>query len=191
MPPSTPPRTATRIDGSAVSVDRALRPGRGDPLTVLSLWCLRRTFTPLLFGGLIAATISGSYHSDALGALTSPGEILGAIFSPLAGVALALVVRVAVGALAFLTAGALSVGSVRAADGAPLVGRWRVWSDRARVTRAYRALRWTWAVRAAALARSGAAGRWLELVDRALMVLGVLLAVGWVVVVVSVDPISA
>ncbi len=188
--PPPAPKTTTTLDKAAISVEHAVRPGRLDPLTVLGLWCLRRTFVPLLFGGLIAVTLPGRYDAQLVAGLVDPRAALGAVFSPLAGIALAILVRLAVGAVAFLSAGALSVGTVRASDGTRLAGRIRVWSDRARVTTAYRSLRWTWAVRATAVARSGPAGRWLVVVDRALVVLGAVLAVGWVAVL-AIRPVTA
>ncbi|MCB0911485.1 MAG: hypothetical protein KDB60_07710 [Propionibacteriaceae bacterium] len=53
------------------------------------------------------------------------------------------------------------------------------WSDRLHVARAFRSLRWTWAVRAVAMGRLGRRGRRLALAEPVLQAAGVVLMVVW------------
>lgn len=158
------PRTVEELDPAL-----ALRAGRFDPGAVLVLWCARRAFYPLLWLGLIVATLSGRSDEideaggvvEYLASLDSAGEIVSGILSPLVIVLLALGLRVAVAVAAFALAYPLTMWNEPTdyAHGRRGRSRSRLWSDRWHLTRAYRALRWTWAVRQVAAERLGEQGR--------------------------------
>jgi hypothetical protein len=138
---------------------QALRPGRFDATALWALWCLRRAAMPLLWVGLVGATLGG--QSDvSTEQFQSPGEFLAALLSPAAGIALAIAVRLLAGVGALVFAYPLAYAAA-AGDGH---GRWSVlrvrpWFDRYYLTRALRAWRWTSPVRDLAAERLGASGR--------------------------------
>lgn len=163
-----------------ISPSDALRPGRADAAAVLGTWFLRRSSTPLLVGGAaVATTVLGSQEPpDELG---SVAEALGLLLSPWAGVALAVLVRVASGWLAWLVALPLTVAAGPEDDEGARVARWwRAQTDRLRLVRAYRALRWTWPVRELAAQRLGSDGRRLRRLDLAMTSLTVAIVLAWV-----------
>ncbi len=84
----------------------ALRPGRTAALVVLCLWAARQAIPPLLLLGLIAGWVAGwlNAESDVAAAFDTIGGLLGSRQSPLAGIALAILIRVAVGWLALAAA---------------------------------------------------------------------------------------
>jgi hypothetical protein len=141
----------------------ALRPGRTDAIVLLSLWAARRAFLPLLLLGLISGWLTGllNNESDVAEAFDTIGELLGALLTPLAGIALAIVIRVVVGWLALVSAWPLA--SWRRTGPRTLGQRYRDAVDRWRLAQAYRSLRWTWGVRARAIEQAGAVGRKLGL----------------------------
>jgi hypothetical protein len=158
------PQTVEELDPAV-----ALRPGRFDPAAVLVLWCVRKAFYPLLWLGLIFATAGGRADeideaggvAEYIGTLDSASEIVAAALSPLVIVLLAFGLRIAVAGLAFALAYPLTTWNQPSdyAHGRRTRSRSRLWSDRWHLTRAYRALRWTWAVRQVAAERLGEPGR--------------------------------
>lgn len=157
----------------------ALRPGRTDAIVVLSLWAARRAFLPLLLIGLIAGWLTGrvTAESDVAESFDTIGELLGALLSPLAGIALAIVIRVAVGWLAL--AAAWPLASWRRTGPRTLAQRYRDAADRWRLAQAYRSLRWTWGVRDMAIERAGGVGRKLALAVPVSIGLSIVLAVAF------------
>ncbi|MEI8082001.1 MAG: hypothetical protein WCI74_09175, partial [Actinomycetes bacterium] len=81
-----------------------LRPSDGDPRTLLVLRCLRPLSFVLLWIGLIIAIANNRFDAQLADQLRTPGALVGSLTTPLAGVALALVLRAAVGIVAFLLA---------------------------------------------------------------------------------------
>lgn len=164
---TTQPRTVEDLDPAV-----ALRHGKADPAAVLLLWCLRKAFYPLLWLGLIVAVLGG--HTDEIAeaggasayvtSFDSAGEFFAALLSPLVIVILAVGLRFAVAGSALALAYPLTRWSKPAdyAHGRKRQSRTRLWSDRWQLTKAYRALRWTWAVRQVAVSRLGRLGRQLE-----------------------------
>lgn len=160
------PQTVEELDPAV-----ALRAGRFDPGAVLILWCARKAFYPLLWLGLIFATVGGRVDeineagslAEYLATLDSVGEFVAAVLSPLVVVLAAFVLRIVVAGLAFALAYPLTTWNQPAdyAHGRRTRSRSRLWSDRWYLTRAYRALRWTWAVRQVAAERLGELGRQL------------------------------
>lgn len=137
----------------------ALGAGRADASALLVLSLMRKAFVPLFLLGSVSVVLTGDLGGDPLEGVDTPGEYVRALLSPLAGLILAIFVRLAVGVLGFALAYPLSHRSPLVVDAHPpgasgMVGRW---VDRMHLTRALRALRWTRAVRGAAADR---VGRW-------------------------------
>lgn len=151
--------TATPVDPAA-----ALARGRADPTVVLVLGILHRSFWPLVLVGLIGGVaLAGQVEAT----YDDPGQVLDGLASPVAGLALALLLRIAVAVVGLVAAYPLSHGSPIAVAPHPpgrrgLVGRT---TDRVHVTRALRELRATRAVREEAAARLGPRGRTLARAD--------------------------
>lgn len=173
----------------------ALREGRTDAIVLLVLWCLRRAFLPLLFLGLAGAAIvlvlirreDVLSVTDRLGEIDGVGDYVAALLSPFAGVVAAFLLRILVGIGAFAAAFPLSLRrtSHHYPDRRRTGRAFRLWWDRIYLTRAYRALRWTWVVRREAARRAGRAGsvllacdpvlRWVSVVALVVFI-GVLVA---------------
>ena len=175
-----------RLDPNSV-----LRNGEFDAAALLLVWCARKSFIPLLCIGLIIAVITtqdvanlGTEMQEELEGLTSPGEFLASLVSPFAGVIIALVVRLASGGVAFALAYPLtrwnrtSDYARRGKSGSYL----RMWWDRVYMTRSFRSLRWSWAVRQEAADRLGRRGELLELCNPILNWASVILFVLFIVV---------
>ena len=152
----------------ALHPDRFLLPGRVDAITLLVLRCLRVSFITLLFAGASLAFVTGNLTEEALSRLTSPGEFIRAALSPLIGIVAAIVIRFAVGWVALAVALPLSGRAWE--PGTSAESRWRRFRDVLHVTSAYRAIRWTWAVRGAAVARAGRTGRVLVVCEAVIRV---------------------
>jgi hypothetical protein len=169
-------------DSTRVEPGSGLRPGRTDAVIVLLLWAGRRAFLPLLLLGMVAAVAAGRFDEDTLVGLSRPADLVGALLSPLAGIAGAVLLRFAVGWAALAAAWPLSRWPHRKPRGS--------WSqphrdviDRWRLAQAYRSLRWTWGVRDEAIARAGRLGRWLGWAVPGSTVATVVAVVAFVVVV--------
>ncbi len=140
-----------------------LREGRFDSTAVLLLRCLRPTWMLLIIGGIVAVTISGDWDGTGV-RFTSVRTVVNELLSPLVGIVLGVVLHKVVDWLGYAFA-------VPVADGHYMTlsvhrSRWRGWSDRVQLTRAYRTLRWTWAVQEVAVQRCGRLGRGLQLAER-------------------------
>ena len=169
------PSLLDRLSLSAIPPDAALRGSPQDAAALLVLRALRRSFIPLFALGLIGAWSTGDYSASGFAALSSPEEWFSALLSPLAGFALAVLVRVGVSGLALL----LALPQVPGSGVGLGRRRWRAWVDRLQVAKAYRSLRWTWAVRAAAIDRLGTRGRRLAVAEPLTRVVGVVLLLVW------------
>lgn len=160
--------------------------GRFDPTALLGAYCVRRTFLPLVWIGLIGVAVaSGSGRLD-VGEIGSFGEALRALLSPAAGVIVAIAARLLAAAVGFVLAWrvARSIDVIRRPFGPGRVEAFQQLLDQVNVTRAARALRWTRAVREEASARLGPTGRRFELAERLLSFANVALFGALVVVVV-------
>ena len=153
-----------------------------DATIILLLWCIRKSFFPLLWlGMLFATTYFVVAERDLLelesqtASLESPSAIAGALLSPFALVAIALIVRVAVGFLALAAAYPLSRSTKlrHYQDVRKMTQHVRLWRDRLYLTRAYRSLRWTWIVRNAAVERLGRKGTRLAMCNPVLRWIGI------------------
>ncbi|MGJ7441858.1 hypothetical protein [Aquipuribacter sp. MA13-6] len=151
-------------EGGAVP-DDVMAPTRMDAVTILVLWGLRRAFYPLLLVGLAFAWIAGEVTPVALVRLENPLQLVAALATPLAGIAVALTVRLLVGLLALAAAFPrtrwVSEEEAERDAAGHRRGPVRRWVDRVYMTAAYRELRSTWTVRGRATSQLGRSGRWL------------------------------
>lgn len=165
----------------------ALRPGRFDPVALLVVWYLRRSFVPLLMLGIVIATVLGAVDATerALDP-TNPMSLLRALFSPWVGFAAAFIVRGVASAAGLLLAFPLTHWArpedYRVGDSE---GRGRAFWDRWKRTAAYRSLRWTWPVRRLAAERLGRDARWLLAMDRAWIIGGIVAGLAFPVAVLT------
>lgn len=128
----------------------------------------------LLFLGWNLLAVTRRLTDDLASEIDSPSEILHSLTTPMAGVALAIMVRALAAALGWLSAAPL----VTQKD-PPLVppigqSRWHRLTDHWRQISAAAAVRGTWTVRAAAVDEAGVWGPRLRLADITLRVLAVL-----------------
>jgi hypothetical protein len=167
---------------------------------MLILWCLRRSVFPLLWLGLSVAFVvfavvlheTESFNEE-LGRLAEENGWASTMLSPFAGVFIAFALRVSVTVLSFVAAYPLSRWNEASdfAHGRRSGSRWRLWSDRLHLTRAYRSLRWTWAVRQAAIERLGHLGRFFDACQVTLRWVGVASFVAFIVIVTFVSASAA
>lgn len=145
----------------------ALAPGRSDPMALLFVWCVRKSFFPLLWIGMMGAALTGQSDRVDLSRYTSFTEAFAALLSPLAGLVLAIAVRIAAAWMGFGLAYRITY-FMRPLGGSDDASRITRFTDQLHLARALRSLRWTWPVRTEAARRLGAAGRRLMIADRAL-----------------------
>lgn len=155
--------TVARVAG--VVPDDVMADSDRDARAILVLWALRRAFWPMLLVGLASAWVAGEVTPLILVRLDDPVRFVGALFTPLAGIALAISLRVAVDlvslAVAFPRTRWVVIEEPPTAPGAHARGPVRRWVDRLYLTAAYRELRCTWTVRGRAATRLGRSGPWL------------------------------
>lgn len=171
------PTTDSTADGGNVPDDVMADTAR-DASAVLASWVLRRAFWPLLLLGLAYAWLAGEVTPVALVRLDDPVRFVGALFTPLAGIVVAVAFRVTVDLLALVVAFPRTrwVLQDRARRGGHGRGPIRRWIDRLYMTAAYRELRSTWTVRGRAATQLGHGGLWLSGLNGLLWLLTVLAA---------------
>ena len=149
-------------DGGAVP-DDVMADTRRDAAAVLVLWALRRLFWPLLLLGLAYAWLAGEVTPVALVRLDDPVRFVRALFTPLAGLVVALTFRFAADLVSLLVAFPRTrwVIEDRTRRGGHARGPVRRWVDRLYMTAAYRELRSTWTVRGRATSQLGRSSLWL------------------------------
>lgn len=162
-----------------------------DATIILVLWCVRKSFFPLLWLGLSVATVfyvlvgrDVILIEEQVSSLTSPAQAARAFLSPFVLVAVAFLLRLSVGFLALIAAYPLS-RSTTSDDHADVgwVGRHaRVGKDRLYLSRAFRSLRWTWIVRRAAVDRLGRRGQLLAMCNPVLRWAGIVLFILFIVI---------
>lgn len=166
--PSRPPQ----FDPASVVLPEAF-----DPRALLSVWCIRKSVFPLIWVGIASAAVADRLDDVDIRNFDTFTEALQALVSPLAGVIVALAMRLAssiLGAvLAYRVAG--SVEAIRRPFESGHARAARALIDRVYVARAFRSLRWTKAARQVASGRIGPSGRHFELADRMLSVANVVL----------------
>jgi hypothetical protein len=154
---------------------QCIREGRADALTVLGLAALRNLSVMLLAVGATTAILTRGIDDNLASQFDTPAEIWDALFTPLAGLALAVALRIIVAVLSFLSA----IRLVPMSDNPKIIRRY---SDQVRRISAIMSLRGTWAAREAAVQH---AGRWGVLLHRAATVLVLLAVVGFVAMLVT------
>lgn len=158
------PGTGLRIDPNA-----CLRPGRGDARRLLITWFVKKSFWWMFFGGSAFASVVHAIErvdDDLEVRLTSPDSVRSGLLSAYALVVLAILIRLAIGWIAL----SLAYPLARAHDAVlePRTGwnrHWGTFSDRYKVAKAYRLLRWTHHVRQVALDRVAPGRSWWRRVD--------------------------
>ncbi len=157
-------RAEAGAQGGVVPLD-TMAATRQDAVAVLLLWCVRRSFYPLLLLGLCYAWLAGAVTPVALVRLDNPLQLVAALFTPLAGVAGAVAVRVVADLVALVVAFPrtrwVSQEQARLDAAGHRRGPVRRWVDRLYMTAAYRELRSTWTVRGRASAQLGRSRLWL------------------------------
>ncbi len=148
----------------------ALRAGTFDAQAVLALWCARKSFFPVTWLGLTVAIIAfGDLEAleTELSGFDDPGAMVSSLLSPLGVLVAAVAIRVGSNLLALVAAFPLTLhtnASDHMAGWKYTLALW-VWWDRLYMASAYRALRWTWAVRNLARDKLGASGRILTVCE--------------------------
>ncbi len=160
---------------------------RGDAVIILALWCLRTTTLLLLALGLTFLVVARQIGEDIGAQLDTPAELFRALTTPLAGVALAVGLRVVVAVLAWLSAAPLVTREVPPL--VPTAGQsaWRQMTDRWRQISGTASVRGTWAVRAAAITDAGVWGPRLRATDIVLRILSAVAVVALFVAMVLVS----
>jgi hypothetical protein len=155
----------------------AIRPGRRDPLALLLVWFMRKSFYWMLGLGFVVAAMVG--RVDEVGdSFDSPGKFWDRLLSPLVVALAALVFRFLASQLGLLLAYPFArrhdeLLEPRTNFGSG-IGRFM---DRLHVARAYRSLRWTHHVRQVAIARLGRTGARLARLDPILDVANVVMMI--------------
>jgi hypothetical protein len=159
---ASPDAEASGTDGGAVP-DDVMADTRPDAVSVLVVWVVRRMFWPLLLLGLAYAWLAGEVTPVALVRLDDPVRFVQALFTPLAGVVVAVAFRIVVDLVALVIAFPRTrwVIADRARRDGHARGPVRRWVDRLYMTAAYRELRSTWTVRGRATTCLGRSGLWL------------------------------
>ena len=170
-------------DGLRIDPAACLAPGRSDARRLLVVWLVKKSFWWMFFGGSALAAIVHAIErtdNELQVRLSSPDTVLSGLFSAFALVVLALLVRLTIGWIAL----GLAYPLARAYDAElePRTGRnrhWGTFSDRYKVAKAYRLLRWTHHVRQVALDRVAPGPSWWRRVDPVLDVTNVLAVIGF------------
>ena len=159
----------------------ALQPGASDARNLLIVWYLRKSVYGLVALGLIAGALT---RTDIDIDLRSASDLGSQLLSPLAPVAVGIILRVLTGFAALLLslplASAYEVGLAPRTNFGSGIGHIL---DRLNLARGYRALRWTHHVRQVALARLGSTGRKLQRLDPIMDITNITL---WVVAVIAI-----
>jgi hypothetical protein len=176
------------VSGDDPRIDPAtcLGPGREDARRLLVVWFVKKSFVWMLFGGSAFATVVHAIErvdNDFQVRLSSPDSVRSGLLSPFAFVVLALLIRLAIGWVAVWLAYPLA----RSHDASfePRTGwnrHWGTFSDRYKVAKAYRLLRWTHHVRQAAIDRVAPGPSWWRRVDPILDVANVAAVIGFLVI---------
>lgn len=165
----------------------AMRPGEFDAHAVLFLWCVRKSFYPILWLGLGVALLAlGDIEavSREIETLDSPQAMLSGILSPFGPIIVAFVIRIAGSLLGLAAAFPLTLTTRRSHYDGGSIPRWfHLWRDRLYQARAYRSLRQTWAVRARAHARLDVPDRIYRVVEFTLIWANIVLLISMFVVI--------
>lgn len=164
-------------DGPFIHPAQALRPGDTDARNLLIVWCIRRSSYPLLFLGLIGTyATTGARGTVEWG---DPGVVARELASPIAGLMLAVVVRVVASQAGLVMAFWLARERDRHLDPRTGINRRLAKAlDLRQASKSFRALRWTHHVRQEALRRVAPTGGWWWQIDKFFDVATIVLAIG-------------
>jgi len=167
-------RDESAAPSGAVPIDpqQVLLPGRNDAARLTWLWLVRRACTGVLFLGVVVGIViagAGGDSADLAVDTDSTESVLSGVLSSFGLVFASIVLRLLTGWVAL----ALAYPVAREHQGPPepqsgLLRRASRAVDRYGITRAFRELRWTDGVRAAAIGRLGDAGDFYTRLDRAI-----------------------
>lgn len=149
--------TASRWPSQRIELDACLLPGKGDSVRLLLAWFVKKSFWWMFFGGAAFASLVHfveRVENEFNVSYTSPESVQAGLLSAWAPVVLAVLIRLAMGWVGVVLAYPLA----RAHDrGLPARTCWNrhyaTMSDRYKVAKAFRNLRWTHNVRQVALDR--------------------------------------
>jgi hypothetical protein len=168
-----------------IAPDDVLAPGTRDARRLLVLWLIRRSAVPVFWLGLILGfLVSPGGRLNA--SFNSPEDAFSHLWSPAAGIALALLIRIgtSVAGLALAVPEGLTFGAAADTPGGYSGTRLSRFLDHFSAARGYRAFRFTRFVRDAASARLGEDGarhdrldRWMTTANVALPVLTIVVLV--------------
>ncbi len=177
----------TATVGAGLSIDpvACLGPDRTDARRLLIAWFVKKSFWWMFFGGAAFAAIVHAIErvdNEYQVRLSSPDSVFSGLLSAFALVVVALLTRLAIGWVAL----ALAFPLARAHDAAfePRTGwnrRWGTFSDRYKVAKANRLLRWTHHVRQVALDRVAPGPSWWRRADPILDGVNVVAVIGFFV----------
>lgn len=170
-------------DGLRIDPNVCLQPGRQDARRLLIVWFVKKSFWWMFFGGsAFAATVHAveRVDNDLQVRLSSPDSVKSGLLSAYAVVVLAILVRLVIGWVAL----GLAYPLARFHDAVlePRTGwnrHWGTFSDRYKVAKAYRLVRWTHHVRQVALDRVAPGPSWWRRLDPILDVVNVLAVIGF------------
>lgn len=164
----------------------ALRHGDFDAHVVLFLWCVRKSFYPLLWLGLAVSVIAfGDVDAVTreIESLDNPQAMLSSLLSPFGVIVVAFGIRIIASWLGLAAAYPLTLSARRSPYEAVRISRWfHLWRDRLYQARAYRSLRQTWAVRQRAYHRLDVAGRVYRILELTLIWANIVFLIGFVIV---------
>jgi hypothetical protein len=177
-----------------IELDACLRPGRADARRLLVAWFVKKSFWWMFFGGAALASVVHfveQVDNEFEVNYRSPESVQHGLLSAWMLVVLAVLLRVAIAwvalALAFPLARAHEAGLT------PRTGwnrHYATLSDRYKVAKAFRALRWTHHVRQVALDRVASGSRWWRRLDPTLDIVNVFGVVACVLTAMSLATIS-
>jgi hypothetical protein len=145
-----------QAEGFRAAPEAALGAGRRDPFALLTVWCARKSFFPVLWIGLAVAQLRDPLADVSFDLKTTSPDPR----SPLSVVWLALVIRLGSAAVGYVLA--YPIARRQQASYAYRTGIFRyvdLATDRWQLTRSLSSFRSTYPVRAAAIARLGRLGR--------------------------------
>jgi len=151
-----------------VDPEQVLLPGRNDATRLTWLWFVRRACTGLLFVGvLVGMIVAGAQNDPAYLEVdtSSADSVLAGILTSFGLVFVSIVLRLITGWIGLALAYPLA-REHQGESGSGLTHRVAAYADRYAIVRAFRELRWTEGVRAAALGRLGDGRRFYERLDR-------------------------
>ena len=180
--------------GMRIEPAMCVAPGRDDSRRLLIAWFVKKSFPWMLFGGAALASVVHAIErvdNEYEVKLSSPGSVIGGLLSAYAVVVVAMLLRIVIG---FVALGlAFPFARAHDADLEPRTGRNRHWgtmSDRYKVAKAFRDLRWTHHVRQVALDRVSPGPGWWRRLDPTLDVVNVIGVVAFIITALTLATVS-